>query len=249
MVVPDFQSLENNSAYNRTMDDKVKHFYENYYSEVVSSGLVGKYQAHIHSLIEKDLPKLRFDAVLELGAGKLEHSKHSRIVFKEYWATDLQMQKNRKSVLVKDSHTGLERNFQTFSLDAQSLNGVETRSIDLLLSTCLLIHLPAPFGALSEWRRVVRDNGFLVIYVPCDPGIFLRFMRQVTNKRKYGKLGFLEYDLICSLEHLSSLHVLNNLIKEVFKGDKIKVRRGPFNFLHSWNFNLFYIYTIQVIKN
>ncbi len=231
------------------MNEKVKNFYEMYYSEVVTSGLVGKYQAHIHSLIEKDLPLLKFESVLELGAGKLEHPRRTQISFGEYWATDLQMQASREVVKLKDEKTGSLKKINTSFLDAQNLGSIASCQFDLLLATCLLIHLPSPYEALLGWRRVVSNKGFVVIYVPCDPGMLIRFMRQITVKKKYKKLGFEGYDLICSLEHLGSLHVLNNLIKDVFAGDLISIRRGPFGFLKSWNFNLFYIYTIQVQKD
>jgi SAM-dependent methyltransferase len=230
------------------MENRIKEFYDHYYSDVVSSGLVGRYQIRIHSLIESGLPKQTFDKVLELGAGKLEHSRYSTISFNDYLATDLQMEHEERIIEVEHKASQVRKKVRTFSLDAQDLSTIEDLSIDLLIATCLLIHLNNPHKALIDWRRVLKNGAYLVVYVPCDPGILIRFLRQITNKRKYKKLGFAEYDFICSIEHLSSAHVLNNLIKDVFRNDQIKIRRGPFRFLRSWNFNLYYIYTINITK-
>jgi ubiquinone/menaquinone biosynthesis C-methylase UbiE len=230
------------------MEKRIREFYDQYYSDVVSTGLVGRYQIRIHALIESGLPRKTFKKVLELGAGKLEHSRYSRISFDEYVATDLQMDSEEKIVEIEDKASSVKKKIKTFSLDAQDLSIIEDSSIDLLIATCLLIHLNNPYKALIEWRRVLENSAYLVVYVPCDPGVLIRFLRQVTNKRKYKKLGFAEYDFICSFEHLSSVHVLNNLIKDVFRNDQIKIRRGPIRFLNSWNLNLYHIYTIKITK-
>lgn len=228
------------------MDHKVKDFYEKYYSEVLAEGLTGRYQAYIHRFMESTLPTNHFKNILELGAGKLEHCRYTELDFESYLATDLQMPKVEKEVEIFSQKKGASRVFKTMYMDAENTRSLDPGRFDLLIATCLLIHLSNPYSALKDWRRLVNRNGFLVIYVPCDPGLLIRVLRQITNKRKYLKKGFRDYDLICSLEHLSSAHVLNNLIREVFKNDEIKIYRRPFSFINSWNFNLFYLYKIQL---
>lgn len=53
-----------------------------------------------------------------------------------------------------------------FIRDATSLDGIQNGSYDLVLSSHTLEHVANPLRALSEWKRVLRDDGCLVLVVP-----------------------------------------------------------------------------------
>jgi SAM-dependent methyltransferase len=129
-------------------------------------------------------------------------------------------------------------------MDAQNPN-IEKASFDLLIATCLLIHLNDPEKALNEWRNMVKQGGELVIYVPCDPGLLIRVSRNLIVRTKNRKHGCEDYELICAREHKSSLHVLDRYIKNIFNADSIKISTWPIPKLYLWNLNLAYIYTIK----
>ena len=66
-----------------------------------------------------------------------------------------------------------------FILDSTFLGEIEDESYDFLLSSHVLEHLANPLRGLKEWKRVVRENGLLVIIVPHKDGTF-DHLRPVT---------------------------------------------------------------------
>jgi SAM-dependent methyltransferase len=50
--------------------------------------------------------------------------------------------------------------------DATSLDGIDDASYDVLLASHTLEHIANPLRALSEWRRVVGNAGYLVLVLP-----------------------------------------------------------------------------------
>jgi ubiquinone/menaquinone biosynthesis C-methylase UbiE len=50
--------------------------------------------------------------------------------------------------------------------DVQSMPGVPDSNFDTVLCTQVLEHLEDPCGALREMRRVLRDDGILILSVP-----------------------------------------------------------------------------------
>ena len=56
--------------------------------------------------------------------------------------------------------------------EAARLEGVADRSYDAVLASHVLEHLADPLGALSEWKRVVRPGGHILLVVPHRDGTF-----------------------------------------------------------------------------
>lgn len=110
-----------------------------------------------------------------------------------------------------------------------------------------MAHLVNPEKALKEWKRVVKNHGIISIYVPCEPGIFLRLIQNITTRRKQKKLDSDAY-LIHYLEHRSHYIAMKCFIYHEFGEMNVQNKRYPFNFL-TWNFNLFSIMTINVQKD
>lgn len=53
-----------------------------------------------------------------------------------------------------------------FVRDATSLNGIEAASYDVVISSHTLEHIANPLRALSEWKRIVGNDGHLVLVLP-----------------------------------------------------------------------------------
>jgi len=50
--------------------------------------------------------------------------------------------------------------------DAQYMNGLDDESFDFVYSSHLLEHLPDIDAALTNWNRVLKPGGFLLLYLP-----------------------------------------------------------------------------------
>lgn len=50
--------------------------------------------------------------------------------------------------------------------EAESLSMFADRSLDFVFSSHLLEHMKDPAGVLREWWRVIKPNGYLVLYLP-----------------------------------------------------------------------------------
>ena len=50
--------------------------------------------------------------------------------------------------------------------DAQTLNGLSDSSFDFVYASHILEHLPDIATSLKNWWRILRQNGYLIIYLP-----------------------------------------------------------------------------------
>ena len=214
--------------------------YEGSHSKVVDTGLVGLVNRRLHLHLEKNISKEKanYKRILELGAGMGQHLKFVEDNYLLYVQSDIRVK-------------NLPKNFSdrviNKKINAEDLSGIKDASFDRLVSTCLLVHLQQPEQALVEWRRVVCPGGALSIYVPCEPGLLLRFSRYFSTHLKAKKLGY-DHLSIHYREHVSYFVRLNKLIKEVFNDCKVKRSFFPLNFIPSWNLNLWAVYQIKLPK-
>jgi phosphatidylethanolamine/phosphatidyl-N-methylethanolamine N-methyltransferase len=223
------------------MIEKLDKYYNCSYENICNTGVIGFVSNIIHILIErgrikgskkrvKDLKNLR---IIEVGAGHGQHRPYVKN-YREYIETDL-----RPENLPPNKYSGL-------SINCTNLPFQESE-FDRLIATCLLVHLPNPEEALKEWKRVVKSNGVISIYVPCEPGILLRLAQRLIIRRKQKKLNP-EAKLVHYLDHRSYYLALKFFIFSEFGEKNVQNTRYPFNFL-TWNFNLFSIMTINVQKS
>ena len=56
--------------------------------------------------------------------------------------------------------------------DASDLHGIPSDSYDAVLSSHVLEHIANPLKAMSEWLRVLRDSGTLILIMPHKDGTF-----------------------------------------------------------------------------
>ena len=213
----------------------VDDFYSNYYSKIFGSGMIGQMAGFVHRLIEVRYKKNQFfDTVLEVGAGEGQHSKFVKHQYRRYIQSDIR----------NSSTPTINSRVENQVSNAEKLEEVEDNSVDRLIATCILVHLNDPEKALQNWRRVVKKQGHLSIFVPTEPSILLRFFRFFVTSKKATKFG-LNHKSIHYREHRNMWIFCDLLIRETFKDSNIRVRKFPLRFL-PWNLRLFDIY--EVIK-
>jgi phosphatidylethanolamine/phosphatidyl-N-methylethanolamine N-methyltransferase len=217
-------------------------YYDEYYSKVLNQGLIGRVSSISHSSLERRIDvKSHFSTVLELGAGEGQHFQFVKHSFDVYLQSDIRIDNlNNKSKAADVRISNVEA-------DACNLERFDSNSIDRIIATCLLAHLHDLMKSVNEWRRVVRNNGKISIYVPCEPGVFLRVARVVSTARKARK--YIDRPILRHyVEHCNYYLGMDAAIQMAFKDDKIESKKYPFNFL-SWDFNLWKIYTITISKD
>lgn len=220
-------------------------FYSNYYDLVLRTGLIGAAQNRTHSAIEKQWSKYDFfEKVLEVGAGSGDHRRFVNHAYTDYFETDIRFVGETEVIKDASKKCLKQRIIREFA-DVTKLN-YPTSSFDRVIVTCLILHLEKPESALEEIRRVCKkESGVISILVPCEPGLLLRVSRALLTSRKAKKLGFSGYELFNARDHRNYLSSINKIIDWVFRDDTIKCNRLPFRWhIPSWNFNLYFVYTI-----
>jgi SAM-dependent methyltransferase len=121
-------------------------------------------------------------------------------------------------------------------------------SFDRCISTCVMHHVDSPEAAFREILRVTKINGIMSIAVPNDPGIFYRFLRQITSVRRAKKVDLCEeLDLVHALEHKNHFLAIDSILRWVYLDQEIQVSRFP-NILKYWQLNFLTVYTVRKIK-
>lgn len=185
--------------------------------------------------------------ILELAAQADQHREYVARGYAKYTVSDIDIQPlelARRSYMDKANqfNSGFEE-VEFIQLDARKIPYPDG-FFDRVIATCLIAHLNEPVDALAEWRRVIRDGGFLSLYVACEPSILLRLARILTRKRIPRKSN-LDYDLIHYYQHTISYPAIMEFIKFIFANDTVSIKKYPFRFL-PWDFNFWSIVTIQV---
>lgn len=218
-------------------ENEIDAFYNSHYQEIMGTGIISKVWSIIHTQMEKPFQNKYFQNILEIGAGNGEHIPYVTCQFSKYFATDIRIDNLSN---IKQVRSGVDVLVQ----DAQKLTFSESY-FDRIIVTCLLAHLDKPEEAISELHRVVKkESGYISIYLPCEPGMLLRFVRLLSTHLKARRRGVSNISRLHYLEHRNYFLALDNLISNEFKTAKVKKRYYPFPFL-SWNFNLYKIYQIS----
>lgn len=206
------------------------------------TGAVGLYSRFVHWLMERPFRRGRFNLVVEVGAGAGQHARSVRSWCGRYVESDV----DSSLVGMHSRTTKGGAHVERMTLDAQDLSIFADDSVDRLIATCLLAHLDAPEMALTEWRRVMRDGGFVSVYVPCEPGWLLRTVRRIVMVPKARKFG---QDHLATIyrDHRNHYPGMRAMMEGVFAGDVIRRVRFPFAFL-GWNLSLFEVWQVRVVK-
>jgi Methyltransferase domain len=105
---------------------------------------------------------------------------------------------------------------QQYLTEAADLSAIASSKYDFILSSHMLEHSANPLRALSEWMRVLKDDGVLVILLPHKEGTF-------DCKRPVTDLKHLVDDFKCEinendLTHLPEILELHDLSKDFGSG-------------------------------
>lgn len=227
-------------------------FYENF-DEAVYSGCAGGAVRLYQSKIIKRIPLIPRGTYLELGSHSLELTER---VFKRLGSVSAQF---IAVDIAYPNSTGISRRtqlentypFQTLSLVQSDVAQVplDSETVDVVFHGCLLHHLERPLKSLNEIRRITRDQGTIIYYLPCDPGLLLRVIQRLISQRVAKRVMSrrkLSVKFLWSIEHRNHFSSLREMIHHVHLHDDIKSFRYPLPWKF-WNFNLFEV--IMITRN
>jgi len=217
--------------------------YENVYSDVCSSGLVGFFTKILHKDMESPFkPSQLFNVVLEIGSGDGVHRPFVRHRYNEYWQSDIRYEKS----VGDNTFASKDGKVYKIYLDAQELSKFKDSQFDRIIAICVLLHLSDIESALIQWRRVVKDGGMITIYTPSEPGLLLSLAQYLTTKRKFEKHG-IDYYSWQYQEHISYFPIARVIINKVFINGERSMKKWPISFL-PWHFSLWSVYQININK-
>jgi hypothetical protein len=99
-----------------------------------------------------------------------------------------------------------------------------------------------------EILRVLKDDGVATIFLSCDPGILVRFLRSISTARVARRRGFHGYKLMISRDHRNHVGSLLQMAKYVFRDRNSKATYFPFK-LPTWNFNGYIVLQVTEKKD
>lgn len=93
---------------------------------------------------------------------------------------------------------------------------LKAHSVDIIIASHILEHLPKLEHDLLELKRVLKKNGKLVVVLPCDPGFLWNFLTYLTPSRwRLKRLG-LDYDVVMKHEHVNAFPECLKALKKHF---------------------------------
>lgn len=113
-------------------------------------------------------------------------------------------------------HKKQKKGYQ-FICDATNLQQIRSEEYDFVLSSNCIEHIANPFVALSEWLRVLKTGGYLLLVVPHKDGAFdhRRPVTSIEHLTSDFEKGILEDDL----SHLDEILRLHDLSMDIPAGD------------------------------
>lgn len=211
-------------------------YIQNYDENNSENTLAGFFLQKSHVLLEKTLPKTEgINTILEVGSGTGHHFPCVKKDFKKYIMSD--GSQDMLDIARKKYMSDIANHQLVLEIQNATQLTYSNDSVDRLIATHVLEHLPNPIQVLEEWNRVVRPGGLISIVLPCDPGLLWRLGRQLGPRRNAKKVG-LAYDYLQATEHINSIFNLVVFIQHHFE-----------NLTESWypmkyaipDLNLFYI--------
>lgn len=219
-------------------DEVLRLWYGQYYSTTSATANGSLFEKYMHRAMETPFGATdSFDRVLEVGGNRGEHVPYIRHEFNEYVLSDLFMPDVSDAV-------DLDPRVTAEAADVQNLPYGDAE-FDRLIATCLLHHVPDPFAALKEMRRVVKPGGQITLLLPTDPGLGYRTAQRVTSGRAARKKGIGEFfKLVHAVDHLNHFDSISRQIDYVFRDDVVATDWRPLR-VPSWNVNLFTVKQVQ----
>ncbi|WP_170219289.1 class I SAM-dependent methyltransferase [Nocardioides litoris] len=219
-------------------EDILRLWYERFYSSTSATANGSVFERYMHRAMEaRHGASVSFSQVLEVGGNRGEHVPYVRHGFDRYVLSDL---------FPPDvSGVDLDPRVEAETADVQDLPH-DADSFDRVVATCLLHHVPDPFAALKELRRVVRPGGGITLLVPTDPGWSYRTAQRLTSGRAARKRGIGEFfELVHAVDHPNHFDSLQRQVRYVFRHDRVRTTWRPLG-VPLWNLNLFTVTDVTV---
>lgn len=174
--------------------------------------------------------------VLDVGSGVGYHLKFENLKSRKYICLD-----SNSSMLARIKNNKVKK--INASCDKIPL---KNKSINLIIASHILEHLSNLAKCLGEIERVLKDNGTLLVVLPCDPGYFWRFLTYFSPSRKRLKKSGLDYKIVMKHEHVNSFKQCVDKLKDHFTIQEEIFY--PFG-VKSYNFNIICGLKLQKKKN
>jgi len=165
---------------------------------------------------------------LEIGCGIGNHLDYENLDFQNYYVADI-----RKNMLelVKLKY----KEINIIECDIQKRMNFIDNYFQRINAIHVLEHLPNLPACIDEVFRLLHQDGIFQVVLPCDPGIFYEFCRNISAKRIFEKRYNKNYDRFIQREHINSSKEIIGVISEKF--ETIDQNFFPFK-IPSINFNL-----------
>jgi len=147
---------------------------------------------------------------LEIGAGLGEHLVFEQYQDEDYWAVEL---RTEMAEAIKRKYPRVH----TIVGDCQQRLPVEDASFDRALAIHVLEHLPDLPSAIAELRRVLKDQGRLVVVIPCEGGLAYGLARRISAQRIFERRYKVSYDWFVKSEHINLPREIIAELKEHFE--------------------------------
>ena len=198
-------------------------FVKTWLQDLSSKWIYGLFESfnHNYSSKSKILKKWRGRKVntLELGSGIGNHILYENLENQNYYVTEL------RSNMIEE----LQKRFPTVNAiqcDIQKTMPFENYFFDRVNAIHVLEHLPELPSCIDEVYRLLKNNGIFQVVLPCDPGLFYEFCRNISARRMFEKKYKRNYDFFIKREHINTYEEVTGLLAEKF--EKIDQQLFPF---------------------
>lgn len=212
----------------------------NIYTSHLYKGLSGVLMRYCHKKLEKNLPKKKYNNILEIGPGPHSHYKYIKHPFKKFYI----LETNKEIFKKYKKHKKIIAKFQKSNKLPFKIN-----YFDRIILSHVLEHVRQPAKFIEILFSKLKSGGVLSITLPTDPGLMWRFGR-LYNKlfinNKTLKISNSEYDYMNAIEHVNSIFNLYNILKFKYKKNNNFIEEYIPNKISSFDLNLFY--NLHIIK-
>tara|TARA_B100001093_G_C26616978_1_gene922785 strand:+ start:240 stop:911 length:672 start_codon:yes stop_codon:yes gene_type:complete len=191
------------------------HYDKSNYREYLYSGFIGYIFRYQH---QKLSPKFLVDKkkVLEVGPGYEPHIKFTKLNYEEYHCIELSETDELKEYF-RNNHSDII--FSTY--DGKNINHPDN-TFDRIIISHTLEHIHNPENFINEMLRVLKNDGYISIALPCDNGILWRLGRFLLKKtyHKVRKFSEIDFDYFIANEHVNTIFQLLSIFKKKFNVSK-----------------------------
>lgn len=110
-----------------------------------------------------------------------------------------------------------------FICEATNLANIKDSSYDFVISSNCLEHIANPLKALLEWKRILSNNGVILLVLPNKKNNF-DHRRNITTF-EHIHLDYIQDTSESDLTHLSEILTLHDLTRDISAGDMQQFKR------------------------